>query len=180
MRIAIWVTLGMVVGALVMSLLMPKTQTPSHEISKESPPATSVAMPTASDQTTAQTSASATATAPSTPADIAAQTLVEAAAKQANSATTQAPVAMESQSIDPSMQSTMIQTDDAGSLAPVQISENGSVLNTTVSGYPIDTSGKAVDAGSDNPNWTVTRSGLVGNPCVDPPSVKGRAFTTSN
>lgn len=65
---------------------------------------------------------------------------------------------------------------------PVQIDSQGQVLTETVSGYPIYNSGapKAVDAGGDNPNWNVTRSGLVGNPCVDPPSVRGRAYSTSN
>jgi len=29
-----------------------------------------------------------------------------------------------------------------------------------------------------NPNWTVSRNGLIGNPCVDPPSSHGRAFST--
>jgi hypothetical protein len=31
-------------------------------------------------------------------------------------------------------------------------------------------------ASSDNPSWTTTRNGLIGNPAVDPPSSKGRAY----
>jgi len=34
---------------------------------------------------------------------------------------------------------------------------------------------------SDNPNWTVSdRNGLIGNPAVDPPSSKGRAYGLSS
>jgi hypothetical protein len=29
---------------------------------------------------------------------------------------------------------------------------------------------------SDNPSWGTTRNGLIGNPAVDPPSSKGRAY----
>jgi len=31
-----------------------------------------------------------------------------------------------------------------------------------------------------NPSWTVTRNGLIGNPPVDPPSSKGRAYQTGD
>lgn len=29
-----------------------------------------------------------------------------------------------------------------------------------------------------NPNWTISRNGLIGNPPVDPPSCQGRAYST--
>ena len=33
---------------------------------------------------------------------------------------------------------------------------------------------------ADNPNWNISRNGLIGNPPVDPPSSKGRAYGLAN
>ncbi|HEY9783875.1 MAG TPA: hypothetical protein V6D17_00645 [Candidatus Obscuribacterales bacterium] len=52
----------------------------------------------------------------------------------------------------------------------------------TVSGYPIYTGDKAIDYPipmPPNPHCTIGRNGLQSNPCVDPPSCKGRAYRTA-
>ncbi len=102
-------------------------------------------------------------------ADPAAAALVLQAQQQATQS--------QDQQLAPSETSEDITSDRMG-IQSVQASGDPQTLSETVSGYPIYYSGapKAVDAGADNPNWNVTRSGLVGNPCVDPPSTQGRAY----
>ncbi len=53
-------------------------------------------------------------------------------------------------------------------------------LTTTVSGYeiPVGSGPKAVDYPLTEPGpWTMGGNGLLQNPCVDPPSTRGRAYT---
>ncbi len=53
-------------------------------------------------------------------------------------------------------------------------------LTTTVSGYeiPVGSGPKAVDYPMTEPGpWTMGTNGLLQNPCVDPPSTRGRAYT---
>jgi hypothetical protein len=53
-------------------------------------------------------------------------------------------------------------------------------LTTTVSGYPVATGSglRAVDYPQQGPvPWTVGANGLLQNPCVDPPSCYGRAYS---
>lgn len=53
-------------------------------------------------------------------------------------------------------------------------------LTTTVSGYeiPVGSGPKAVDYPMTEPGpWTMGDNGLLQNPCVDPPSTRGRSYT---
>lgn len=45
------------------------------------------------------------------------------------------------------------------------------------SGYPVVMSGAGAAVAADNPYWTIGENGLIQNPCVDPPSCRGRAYS---
>jgi hypothetical protein len=50
-------------------------------------------------------------------------------------------------------------------------------MTTTASGYPVVMSGSGAAVAAGNPYWTIGENGLIQNPCVDPPSCRGRAYS---
>lgn len=167
---AIWLTVGLIIGAVVMvsvqywSIIANSDKGDGLEksASLESSQNT-VAVPCAPVQATANTTPPELVPVPS-PYPV-------STALAALNGTSRSAVQVQT-AVDP----------QAPTLAP------GTVLSESTNGYPIVTGGRAVDSPYRNidpetntelPPQQVGRSGLLSNPCVDPPSVHGLAYGRS-
>lgn len=61
----------------------------------------------------------------------------------------------------------------------VIITSPAQTFNTTIGGYEVPVGSlKSMDCGPINPHWTMGENGLWQNPPVDPPSTRGRAYSS--
>ena len=66
--------------------------------------------------------------------------------------------------------------------APIEVVGNALQAASTGMLAPVNNSYADGDLNQQqiNPSWTITRNGLIGNPPVDPPTSKGRAYRSDN